>query len=134
MLAPGHGEPSARTNDNSLALTAKLGGWRDPATGNVTKTRSPGVCTTLSYGCPTSTGLPRGHLVDSASIADMERQVVEPGTAPVVRTSAETLRLLDDEIGRAELPASAVGPVLEGLVAELLEQPSPFRRKRRNMA
>jgi hypothetical protein len=45
--------------------------------------------------------------------ASVEREVVHPGSLPVVAGSGQGGLLLDDQVGVPEVPVAAVWPVLE---------------------
>jgi hypothetical protein len=65
-------------------------------------------------------------VIDVLPGAGVERQMVQAGPEPVVLGGGQGRRLLDDQVRTAEAPAAAVGPVLEGRIAEPAEQPSPL--------
>src|SRR5882757_5935222 len=58
-------------------------------------------------------------------VAGVEGEVVQAGALAVVHVGAEGGGLLEDDVGVAEPPAAAGGPVLVHHIAELAEQPAP---------
>jgi len=66
----------------------------------------------------------RNELVALGLTPSMEREMVEPGTEPIVEALAERGGLLKDDVGRIHPPTSSVLPGLERCVSERLEEPS----------
>src|SRR5689334_11276552 len=61
--------------------------------------------------------------IDVMSAPHVESQMTESGSSTVVDSGPR--RSLDHEITRPEPPTATIGPLLEGLAAELREQPAP---------
>ena len=77
---------------------------------------------------PAVLGRQPGQGVDTGTVAGVEREMVQPGAHAVMSGSGHGGRLLNDDVGRTQLPAASLRPVLVPGVAELSEQPAPLRR------
>ena|ERR1019366_4995571 len=66
----------------------------------------------------------RYELVALGLTPAMEREMVEPGTEPIVAALAECGGLLKDDVCRLQPPTSSVLPGLERCVSERFEEPS----------
>src|SRR5579872_1824125 len=98
-------------------LVLEIGGvmvWPAGVRVPVSEQRAPAVLDRLA-----------GQLVHSRPAGHVEREMVQPGTAPVVGGRSKRRRLLDHDVGRSGLPAPPGRPVLVLLVVHLSEQPPP---------
>lgn len=62
--------------------------------------------------------------IDLLPTGDVKRKVIEPRPHPIMPTGSHRRGLLDHEIGPAKEPGAAVLPSLEGLPAQLAQQPA----------
>lgn len=63
-------------------------------------------------------------LVELCRVADVEGEMIEPGTASVMTVGGQRGGLLDNDVRIAELPAASAVPMLVRRVAECGQEPS----------
>lgn len=64
--------------------------------------------------------------IEPRVVADMESQVVETSAGALMLTGGHVRGLFDHDVRHPQTPAVPAGPVLERLVAQLTQQPTPL--------